>query len=212
MNHFLENFKTALNAHDKDACVRLIHEGLDANSFTLIEAYEDILSKAMADVSSSQLDPRHKIWDEHVKTQIVRTVLESLYPIVMRTPEILPTRRVALVCPEGEYHELGLRIIADVFRLSGYRPYFFGNSLPKFEIKDLITSMDFAYVVLSASNFYVLPALNASIATINELRPDLKILVGGHAVTHNHDAIHGNNVTIVTTLEELKTLLTEEAR
>jgi len=212
MNPFLENFKTALNAHDKDACVRLIHEGLDANSFRLIEAYEDILSKAMADVSSSQLDPRHKIWDEHVKTQIVRTVLESLYPRVMKTPEIRPTRRVALVCPEGEYHELGLRMIADVFRLSGYRPYFFGNSLPKFEIKDLITSLNFAYVVLSASNFYVLPALNASIATINELRPDLKILVGGHAVNHNHDAIHGNNVTIVTTLEELKILLTEEAR
>ena len=123
MNQYLENFKTALNAHDKDTCVRLIHEGLDANSFTLIEAYEDILSKAMIDVSSSQLDPRHKIWDEHVKTQIVRTVLESLYPRVMKTPEILPTRRVALVCPEGEYHELGLRIIADYFRLSGYRPF-----------------------------------------------------------------------------------------
>ncbi len=212
MNQYLEHFKTALNAHDKDTCVRLIHEGLDANSFTLIEAYEDILSKAMVDVSSSQLDPRHKIWDEHVKTQIVRTVLESLYPRVMKTPEILPTRRVALVCPEGEYHELGLRIIADYFRLSGYRPFFFGNSLPKFEIKDLINSLDLSYVVLSASNFYVLPALNASIATINEVRPELKILVGGHAVNHNQDAIHGNNITILTTFEELKTFLGEDNR
>jgi len=57
MNLHLEYFKSALNAHDKDICVRLIHEGLDAKSFTLIEAYEDILSKAMVDVSSSQLDP-----------------------------------------------------------------------------------------------------------------------------------------------------------
>jgi MerR family transcriptional regulator, light-induced transcriptional regulator len=206
MEH-LKLFQEKLNAYDKDACVSLVHGWIDSNELDLITVYEKILGLAMLDVRSKEEDPSHKIWNEHMKTQILRTVIESLYPDVMAQSPIVSPQKVAILCPEGEYHELGARIVADYFRMLGYAGCFFGNSLPKDEIADLIASVDFAYLVFSVNNFFSLSALNASLRVINLNRPDLKIILGGQALKHNEAMIVAKNVAICQTFDELKSFL-----
>jgi methanogenic corrinoid protein MtbC1 len=204
---YLANFQEKLDLYDKDACVSLIHGWLDTKELDLIGVYETILTRAMAGISGKEDNPQHKIWDEHMKSQIMRTVLESLYPYVMEQSVILSPRKVAILCPEGEYHELGARFVADYFRMLGYRSCFFGNSLPKEEIGDLVSTMDFDYLVFSINNFYSLSALNASIKIINQERPSLKIILGGQALKHNAGAIVGKNFVICQTYAELSAYL-----
>lgn len=204
---YLKTFQEKLNQYDKDACVSLIHGWIDKSELDLVTVYETILTYALADVSSKEVNPKHRIWDEHMKTQILRTVLESLYPKVMRFTSIDPTHKVAILCPEGEYHELGARIVADYFRMLGYTSFYLGNSLPKDEISDLIASVDFSYLVFSVNNFYSLSALNTSLRTINQKRPDLKIILGGQALMHNPEAVMGQNITICQTFDQLKQYL-----
>ncbi|MGB7594677.1 MAG: cobalamin B12-binding domain-containing protein, partial [Erysipelotrichaceae bacterium] len=152
-------------------------------------------------------DPKHKIWDEHMKTQILRTVLESLYPNVMAQSPLLGSKKVAILCPEGEYHELGARIVSDYFRMLGYTSCFFGNSLPKDEVADLVATVDFDYLAFSVNNFYSLSALNAGLKAINKLRPDLRIILGGQALRHNAKAVVGEHFVICQTFDELKMYL-----
>jgi methanogenic corrinoid protein MtbC1 len=204
---YLQAFQEKLNQYDKDACVSLVHGWIDAKELDLIAVYETILGRAMADVSGKEDDPRHKIWDEHMKTQITRTVLESLYPKVIAKSPILNAKKVAILCPEGEYHELGARIVSDYFRMLGYASCFLGNSLPKDEIADLITTVDFDYIVFSVNNFYSLSALNAGLKVINKHRPELKIILGGQALRHNAKAVVGKNFVICQTFDELEKYL-----
>ena len=204
---YLTQFQEKLNEYDKDACVELAHQWVSSGQLGLIEFYETILAKAMTGVTSKETNPKHKIWDEHMKTQILRTVLESLYPIVLKKSFQVSDKQVAIVCPEGEYHELGPRVVADYFRILGYNAHFFGNSLPKEEISDLMRSFDFDYVVLSTNNFYNLSALNATIGIINRDHPEQKIILGGQALVNNPDVIHGNKVFVCQNFKELQAVV-----
>ncbi len=204
---YLQAFQDKLNLYDKDACVSMVHAWLASGETDLITIYETVLGCALSDITGKEDNPAHKVWDEHMKTQILRTVIESLYPAVMKQAEVDPTLKVAILCPEGEYHEIGARIVADYFRMLGYASCFFGNSLPKDEIHDLITSVHFDYLVFSVNNFFSLSALNTSLQLINQVRPDLKIILGGQALKHNPKAVNAVNFIICQTFDELQAYL-----
>jgi methanogenic corrinoid protein MtbC1 len=206
MEH-LSTFKERLNAYDKDACVSLVHRWIDTGELDLLDVYQDILARALSDVTDKEIDPCHKIWDEHMKSQILRTVLESLYPKVIASSPALLHRDVAILCPEGEYHEIGARIVADYFRMLGYTPWFFGNSLPNEEVVDLISTVDFSFLAFSVNNFYSLSALNALLKKINEIRPKLTLILGGQAIHQNIQAIDAKNIAVCQTYGELAALL-----
>jgi len=191
-------YLTHLNALDRDACVSLIVSAVENHQVDLYHVYSEILSHALDEVENMD----HNIWEEHIKTQIVRTTLESLYPFVIKQgPE--KKAKIAVVCPEGEYHELGGRLVSDYFRLLGFEVYYLGNSLPKHELIDLVKECDLNALAISVANFYTISALNAMIKLVNEANPKLPIILGGRAVEHNPQGIHGNNLILCSTYEDV---------
>jgi hypothetical protein len=58
-------------------------------------------------------------------------------------------------------------------------------------------------LAISVANFYTISALNAMIKLVNEANPSLPILLGGKAVEHNPSGVHGNNITICKTYEDI---------
>lgn len=193
-----QQYLKSLNALDRDACVKLITDALDKNAIDLFSVYDTILSHALDEVENMD----HNIWEEHIKTQIVRTTLESLYPYVIKqAPE--KKAKIAVVCPEGEYHELGGRLVSDYFRLLGFEVYYLGNSLPKHELVDLVRECQLDAVAISVANFYTISALNTMIGLINEANPTLPILLGGRAIEHNPQNVKGNNLHLCLTYEDL---------
>jgi len=188
-----------LNALDRDACVSLITSALEEKRIDLLSVYDIILSHALDEVD----DMDHNVWEEHIKTQIVRTTLESCYPVVLKQAPTLKKAKIAVVCPEGEYHELGGRLVSDYFRLLGFEVYYLGNSLPKNELIDMVKECGLDALAISVANFYTISALNAMISLVNNANPTLPIIVGGRAVEHNPQGIHGNNLMICKTYEDL---------
>jgi methanogenic corrinoid protein MtbC1 len=196
---FKKQYLTYLNALDRDACVSLITTALDEKQIDLYSVYTVILSHALDEVE----DMDHNVWEEHIKTQIVRTTLESCYPYVLKQAPVIKKAKIAVVCPEGEYHELGGRLVSDYFRLLGFEVYYLGNSLPKNELIDMVQECGLDALAISVANFYTISALNAMIKLVNEANPSLPILLGGKAVEHNPSGVHGNNITICKTYEDI---------
>lgn len=194
-----KQYLTYLNALDRDACVSLITTALDEKQIDLYSVYTVILSHALDEVE----DMDHNVWEEHIKTQIVRTTLESCYPYVLKQAPVIKKAKIAVVCPEGEYHELGGRLVSDYFRLLGFEVYYLGNSLPKNELIDMVKECGLDALAISVANFYTISALNAMIKLVNEANPSLPILLGGKAVEHNPSGVHGNNITICKTYEDI---------
>lgn len=197
------NYIEKLNVMDRDACFNLLTGSLDSKKLDLASAYS-LIGSALAEVGS---DATHDIWQEHVKTQIVRTSLELLTPYLLKEVPTHNGKKIAVVCPEGEYHELGARLVADTIRFFGFEPIYLGNSLPKHELLLLTQDVKLSAIALSVSNFYTLSAVNTMIADVNEKEADLPIILGGMAIVHNPDRVIGKNLKICMTLDELKTVL-----
>ncbi|HUO66786.1 MAG TPA: cobalamin-dependent protein, partial [Gammaproteobacteria bacterium] len=82
---------------------------------------------------------------------------------------------------ETNAHDIGLRAVADLFRLAGWRCLFLGANVPAAEIARAAEIFAVDLVVLNATLATQLKALGQAIATIHSIAPGRPILVGGLA-------------------------------
>ncbi len=124
------------------------------------------------------------MWEEHYTTAVVRTIVESLHAEVAARA-LPPTGRiVVLACPAEEYHDLGVRMLADRFALVGYRVHFLGAALPQDELISAVRELGADTVVLSASTHYHRVQLRCYVDELVATVPGLIVWVGGPAFAH----------------------------
>jgi methanogenic corrinoid protein MtbC1 len=78
-------------------------------------------------------------------------------------------------------HDIGLRAVADLFRLAGWRCLFLGANVPAVEIARAAETFDVDLVVLNATLATQLKPLGEAIDTLRTLAPARRVLVGGSA-------------------------------
>ena len=114
---FYDRFYPAFDQLDKANCVRLVHDALADGSLSVPVLYEEVLKRALGNLSDVEADPDHKIWREHIQTSIVRTLVEMSFPFVLKQRTGHKAAKAAVVCPDGEDHELGARMVNDYLTL-----------------------------------------------------------------------------------------------
>lgn len=187
MDEFKLSFINHFDKLDKDACVLLAINALKNNEITIPELYEDVLRPALYSIDTS-MGMEDSIWIEHVKTSIIRTVIESAYPFVIELKKhVKPLGiKVVLACPEREYHEVGLRMIADFFSLNGYEAIFVGTNTPREQVYYAIASNSPKYAAISVTDYYLLFEAQRMINRIKEMTGGkVTVLVGGNAFRSN---------------------------
>jgi methanogenic corrinoid protein MtbC1 len=83
---------------------------------------------------------------------------------------------------KGNAHDLGLRVICELFRLAGWRCLFLGANVPADEIGRAASLYRADLVVLNATLATQLKELREAIAKINETHPKSAVMVGGMAL------------------------------
>ena len=110
MHPFYSEFVSYLDAEDKEKCVRAVLSRLAAGEIDLVTLYEEVLKPAVNSPPVSSYDSRTVIWLEHVRTSIVRTIIECCYEHVLdlKEKEFGPGYRgkIIIACPADEYHDL----------------------------------------------------------------------------------------------------------
>ena len=104
-------------------------ELLENKEISIIELYENVLTMALYDIDCQEGDIEC-IWKEHVQTSIVRTIVELVYPYVLKEKEETKKDKVLVVCPTEEHHEIGAKMAHDFFLLQGYDSTFIGANTP----------------------------------------------------------------------------------
>lgn len=187
MERFKLSFMNYFNELDKDTCVLHTLEALKNNEITIPELYEEVLRPALYSIDTF-IDMEDSIWIEHVKTSIIRTVIESAYPFVIELKkQVKPLGiKVVLACPEKEYHEVGLRMVADFFSLNGYEAIFVGTNTPREQVYYAIEKNNPKYAAISVTDYYLLFEAQKMIHRIKELTEGkVTVLVGGNAFRSN---------------------------
>jgi len=190
-------FRTLLDAEDKYGCVRLALDSLKSGEIDIVSLYQDVLRRAAREEFCTLRQRNLCIWEEHVRTSIVRTVLECCFPIIMeargRKHGDNPRGKVVVVCPTEEYHELGARMAADFFTLCGFDVTFVGANTPQEQIVEAVGDIDPAYVGVSVTNPYNLIAVRRTVEHLREVRSRVgagfRIVLGGDAIANRPEMV-----------------------
>lgn len=188
MEKYLSDFMTYFNKKEKDACVNFALDGIKRNNFNIPDLYENILRPALYSIDKCDNKDNDCIWKEHLKTSIVRTIIEALYPhIIELKKEIKPLGiKVLLACPEREYHEIGLRMMSDFFILNGYESIYIGSNTPRDQVSIAISQENPKYAAISVTDYFLLFETKKLVAEIRKTSTkDIKIILGGNAFKKN---------------------------
>jgi methanogenic corrinoid protein MtbC1 len=108
-------------------------------------------------------------------------LLNLVYPRLFdRDPGPL-AKRVVISCAANEFHQIGGKMVADLFELHGWDGHFLGANTPVDQVLQYIQDTRPHLVGLSLSVYYNLASLKAGIEAIRGNFSQLDIFVGGQA-------------------------------
>ena len=173
----------ALAAHDKATAVRMAVEAVSNGAVTIPVLYRDVLERILADTGAAWRTGKTAIWEEHLASATVRTIVEIVYPGVLKAKAVaVPSgRTVLLACPPEEGHDLGLRMVADRFDMAGWTTFYLGPDTPVAEIADAARRLGVDSVVMSSSTHYHRLAVRHAVDELKKRLPGIDIWVGGPA-------------------------------
>jgi methanogenic corrinoid protein MtbC1 len=192
MDELYTHFKSLLDKEDREGAVNYVIGLLQKEEVDIITLYEQIIGPAINEMTCS-IDGKWCIWKEHVRTSIAATVLGCCFPFVMkerRERQAGERGKVIIACPPEEYHEIGARMVADLFTLCGHEVTFIGANTPNLEVATAVELMSPRYLAISVSNSFNLFAAERTISSVRRSvnGKHLTIIVGGSAFERNPNA------------------------
>ncbi len=189
MKTYYESFKALLQEEKKEEAVLYALDLIKKEEVDVIDLYTQILTPALNNMESKGPEDSVGVWEEHIRTAIVRTIVECCYPYVIEKRNqrnIKNKGRAIVLCPPEEYHDLGARMCADFFTINGYSSTFVGSNTPDWDFYKAIEIVQPDWVAISVSNYYNLAATKRIIEKIKSINPHkFKIIVGGYAFNRN---------------------------
>jgi methanogenic corrinoid protein MtbC1 len=172
----------AIAALDRAAIVRLVLAAV-TEGLTIERLYAEVIGPALQHVGASWQAGRTAVWEEHLITQAMRTAVEALYPTVAASKAAVKPQRATAVffCPPEEAHDLGLRMMCDLFDLRGFRTVWVGAMTPVTEMLACAESVDATVVCISASTHFHRAAVHHAVRSLEDALPGVRIVVGGPA-------------------------------
>ncbi len=119
------------------------------------------------------------IAEEHLVSETTRELMALI--VAKHAPPRPRGNSLIAASVAGNAHDIGLRAVADLFRLAGWRCLYLGANVPAAEIARAAETFDVELVVLNATLATQLKSLGEALETIRRLAPQRKILVGGLA-------------------------------
>lgn len=187
-----EEMMKFLRVEDKENSLRLCMTALENGSISVFDLYESVLAPGLNIITEEyDIDIETLIWKEHVRSGIIRTIVECSYPYVIKERDKLGYKNnssAIIMCPKLEEHELGARMVADFFTIAGYKTTFIGANTPENTILKAIETIEPKYICISVTNHFNLVATKKTIEKVKQtFEMDIKFVLGGYAFSSDPD-------------------------
>jgi MerR family transcriptional regulator, light-induced transcriptional regulator len=182
-----EELLRCLREHDKAAAVEVALGAVERGELSVESLYLDVLGPALVTLGAEWQRGQTAVWQEHLASTTVRTIIEALYPRVRAAAAIAPRsdRRALLACPPEETHDIGLRMLADRLDLAGWTVFFLGADAPYADLVAAAQALRVDTVLLSLSTHYHRVRVRDLVSRLDEELPGVRVMVGGPAVVHD---------------------------
>jgi MerR family transcriptional regulator, light-induced transcriptional regulator len=201
MDKYEEYFKNLLDGN-KSACAGIVNNLLN-ESIDIMDLYTLYFQKSMYKIGELWEFNQISVSKEHLATAITESMMSFVYPKIFGAEH--NGKKVIVSCPVNEYHQIGPKMVADVFELHGWDSYFLGANNPDDELFRLIEEKKPDLLALSLSIYFNLPALIKVIEKVKNFYPNLPIIVGGQAFNWGGSSSL-NQFTAIDYIEDVKML------
>lgn len=182
-------FRDYLVAGDYEKCSEFVKTILDKN-VGVRQLYDDILKKSLYNIGEMWAESKITVATEHLASAIVETILSEVYFKVITQNKI--NKSVVVACTENEFHQIGSKMVSDVFQMNGWNVHYLGINVPTVELISSIETLSPDILAISLSIPFNFPMLEKTLITVKSKFPELFVLVGGQAFIHGGiDALKG---------------------
>lgn len=178
-----QTFSEYLKKEDKDQSVLYALSLLEDKKMSIEALYKDIIAPALMFFKCDVEDEEICIWKEHLTTSIIRTILESVYPYIVKRKSGIEkiNQKIVVLTPAFEYHEIGALMVSHFMLLQGFDASYIGANTPKTEILSALRAYQPDYIALSVTNPYNIVVTEQICSEIRRFFPNIKIILGGQA-------------------------------
>ena len=169
----------ALLAGDRPQCVALTEQAL-ASGVNVTELYQRVYEPALYQIGQLWEANRISVATEHMATAIIESLLNQVYPRVISARRA--GRLIVVSTAPGELHQIGAKMVCDVFEMHGWDAVYTGAGATVAEILGVVRAQRPDCVGLSLSVGFHLNQLQDMLTAIRAEFPDLPVLVGGQGL------------------------------
>jgi methanogenic corrinoid protein MtbC1 len=117
----------ALLGGDRRAASHLILDAAEAGT-PVQDLYLHVFQPVQREVGRLWQISRLSVAQEHYVTAATQLIMSQLYPRIFSTTRV--GRCLVATCVGGELHEIGVRMVADLFEMAGWDSYYLGANTP----------------------------------------------------------------------------------
>jgi len=175
---YKDTFLNALLKGNRHVCQQLMQEFRASNPSIKI-LYEEIFKVSLYDIGDLWENNKIGVAIEHMASAIVEGLMNELFSEIMSLERV--NKKIIISCVEKEEHQIGGKMVADIFEKNGWDACYLGANTP---INELVEFCDLVNPDLIGLSLSVMDNFQSLLKEITELRTITKIpiLVGGQAL------------------------------
>ncbi len=177
----MHDFLVALLSGNRRECSQIAKKYLE-NEYSIKSLYENIFKTSLYQIGKLWEFNKIGVATEHMATSIISSILNEFFSKIISNNRL--EKKMIAACVENELHEVGIKMVADVFEMNGYDSFLLGANTPVKELISFVQSIKPDVLALSLSVFFNFPKLVTMIKEIQSAFPKIDILVGGQAFLH----------------------------
>ncbi len=181
-----QRYTEDLIAGDRTRCAAVVEELLDAG-VAVKDIYQALIQRALYEVGELWERNQISVANEHLATAVTEGLMNRIYARIAIPPA--NGRKVVIASVENELHQVGGKMVADIFEMHGWDSYYLGANVPTDELARYIDDTRPDLLGLSLSVYMHLAVLKSMLDTLTSRFPELPILIGGQAFRHGGRAL-----------------------
>ncbi len=180
-----QQYLDATLAGDRPAANRLVMEAF-SGGVSIRDIYLHVLQPVQYEVGRLWQTNRITVAQEHFASGVTQMIMSQLYyPHICNVEKTGKT--MVAICVSGELHEIGLRMVSDLFEMEGWHVCLLGANMPAYDIVESLLKHKAAVLGISAA---MASSVNKAESIIERVKTSeaskTSIMVGGYAF--NRDA------------------------
>ncbi len=146
----------SLLAGDRKACVEIV-QALLAQQIDIKTLHLDLFQPSLYEIGELWETNKISVAREHLATAITEGLLNLIYPTLFSGE--ISDNAIIVSCAPNEYHQIGGKMVADLFEFHGWDTHFVGANTPNDHLLSLIDEIKPTIVGLSLSIYFNMPLL-----------------------------------------------------